>query len=174
MLTVLLVVIVLLAALLGYAATRPGTFHVQRTAIIQAPPEKIYPLIEDFHRWTEWSPYEKLDPAMKRTYTGAASGKGAVYTWDGNGKAGAGQMEITEAVPPSLVRIALDFTRPFRANNVTRFTLSPRDGGTEVVWAMDGTNAFITRVMGIFVNMDDLIGKDFVVGLANLKAVAER
>jgi uncharacterized protein YndB with AHSA1/START domain len=174
MLTVLIVVLVLVAALLAYAATRPDTFRVQRTAVIQAPPERIYPLIEDFHRWTEWSPYEKLDPTMKRGFAGAESGRGAVYTWEGNGKAGAGRMEITEAQAPTLIRIALDFTRPFRANNQTSFTLTPRDGGTEAVWAMDGANAFVTKVMGIFMNMDELIGKDFAVGLANLKAIAER
>ena len=162
-----IVVVVLLAALLAFAATRPDVLRVQRAASIQAPPETIFPLIADFHRWTSWSPWENRDPELKRTYSGAASGKGSVYV-------GSGRMEITEASPSSKVMIQLDFIKPFEAHNITEFTLQPAGGATNVTWTMNGPRLFITKVMGIFVNMDKMIGKDFEAGLANLKSVAER
>ena len=117
---------ILLAAILGFAATKPGTFRVERAKSIQAPPEKIFDLINDFHRWVSWSPWEKLDPAMKRTFAGAASGKGAVYEWAGNSKAGQGRMEITDAAPGSKVTIKLDFLKPFEGHNTAEFTLGTR------------------------------------------------
>lgn len=160
------------AGLLGYASTRPGTMRVQRSTRIAAGPDAILPLISDFHRWADWSPYEKLDPAMTRAYTGAPSGPGAVYTWKGNGKAGAGRMEITD-VSLSAVTIQLDFEKPFRASNVTQFIVQPQGGGTSVTWSMEGPSAFVTRLAGIFVNLDRMIGRDFETGLANLKALVE-
>lgn len=162
-----------IAGVLGIAARKPDTFRIQRTGVIGAPPEKILPLLTDFHRWAEWSPWEKLDPEMKRTFSGAESGRGAVYAWDGNKKAGGGRMEITGS-SPERVTIQLDFTRPFAAHNVTTFTLQPRGGRTEVVWAMDGPQPFMNKVMGVLINLDKLVGKDFDAGLANLKAIAER
>jgi uncharacterized protein YndB with AHSA1/START domain len=162
----------LIAAVLGIAATRPATFRMQRTATIAAPPEAILPLLTDFRRWADWSPYEKLDPAMKKTFSGAPTGTGAVYEWSGNGKAGMGRMEITD-VSPSRVVIDLAFEKPFKARNTTEFTLQPRSGQTEVTWAMYGPNQFMGKVMSVFIDMDKLLAKDFESGLASLKAIAE-
>jgi uncharacterized protein YndB with AHSA1/START domain len=177
--TIVIVVVVLIAALLAYAATRPDTFRIRRSASIKAPPEKIFALIDDFHNWGSWSPYEKLDPAMKRTLSGATSGKGAVYEWEGNAKAGAGRMEIIEAASPSKIAIKLDFTRPFEGHNTAEFTLdakrnSTEVASTEVTWAMHGPSPFMAKLMGLFINMDKMIGKDFETGLANLRSVTER
>lgn len=166
-------VVVPLAAVLIFAATKPDTFRVQRATSIKAPAEKIFPLIADFHGWGAWSPYEKLDPAMKRTFSGAANGKGAVYEWDSDGKAGRGRMEITDAPAPSKVAIKLDFFKPFEAHNIAEFTLEPKGDSTNVTWAMHGPNLYIGKVMSIFFNMDSMIGKDFETGLANMKALAE-
>lgn len=169
-----LVVVLAIAVLLVFAATRPDTFRVQRTARIDAPAEKIFPLIDDFHRWGAWSPYEKLDPGMKRSFGGAASGKGATYAWQGNGQAGAGRMEIVESAPSSKVAIQLDFIEPFEGHNMAEFTLQPQGGATQVTWAMHGPSPYVARLMGIFFNMDRMIGKDFEAGLANLKAATEK
>ncbi len=167
------IAVVAIAAVLAYAATRPDTFRIQRATSIQAPPEKIFPLIDDFRNWGSWSPWEKMDPALKRAYSGPASGKGAVYEWEGN-KAGKGRMEIVDAPPPSRVTIKLDFLKPFEAHNIAEFTLTPRGGTTDVTWAMHGPNLFIGKVMSLFFDMERMVGKDFETGLANLKAVAER
>jgi hypothetical protein len=169
-----LAIVVAVAGLLGYAATRPGFFTVERTATIQAPPEKIFPLIEDFRRWREWSPYEKLDPNMKRTLGGAEKGAGATYAWEGDSKAGAGRMEITDAPSPVRVTIKLDFTRPFESHNVAEFRLVPLGAGTQVTWAMHGPSPFLTKLITVFVDMDRMVGKDFDAGLASLKAIAEK
>jgi uncharacterized protein YndB with AHSA1/START domain len=171
---VAIVAVVLAAALLAFAATKPDTFRVQRTASIQAPPEKIYPLISDFRGWGAWSPWEKLDPAMKRTHGGAASGTGAVYAWEGNREVGAGRMEIVDAAPPSRVKIKLDFLQPFEAHNFAEFTLAPAGDGTAVTWAMYGPNTFVSKLMSVFVSMDGMVGGYFETGLANLKAAAEK
>ena len=171
---IVIAVIVLLAAFFAYAATKPGTFRVQRAASIQAPQEKVFALIQDFHRWGSWSPWEKLDPEMKRTHSGAASGKGAVYEWDGNSKAGAGRMEITDTSPSAKVIIKLDFIRPFEGHNVVEFALDSKGGSTNVTWLMYGPNRFMGKVMSVFINMDRLIGKDFEAGLANMKTIAEQ
>jgi uncharacterized protein YndB with AHSA1/START domain len=169
-----IVVLVLIAALLGYAATKPDTFRVQRAASIKAPPEKIFPLISDFKSWSAWSPWEKLDPAMKRTHSGPASGKGAVYEWAGNKEVGAGRMEIVEASPPSRVKIQLDFAQPFEAHNFAEFTLEPKGDATTVIWAMYGPNTYVSKLMSVFFSMDGMIGGYFETGLANLKAAAEK
>jgi uncharacterized protein YndB with AHSA1/START domain len=172
--TIAIVVVVLLAALLVFAATKPDTFRVQRATSIKAPPEKVFVLINDLHSWGAWSPWEKLDPAMKRTHSGAASGKGAVYAWEGSGEVGAGRMEIIEAAPPSKVKIKLDFLKPFEAHNIAEFTLEPKGDATEVIWAMYGPNTYLSKLIGVFVSMDSMIGKSFEAGLANLKAAAEK
>jgi hypothetical protein len=166
------VVIALIAIVLGLAATKPDTFQVQRTVTIQAPPEKVAGLIDDFRQWGSWSPWEKLDPAMRKTYGGTASGKGSIYAWEGNGKVGAGRMEILNATP-SKVTIKLDFLKPFETHNLAEFTLEPQGGATQVSWAMHGPSPLISKVMQVFVSMDSLIGKDFETGLANMKTVAE-
>jgi hypothetical protein len=172
-LVVAAVVVVLVGGLIGFAATRPNTFRVQRSTKINARAEKVFPLIADFHRWPEWSPWEKLDPAMKRTHSGPPSGKGAVYEWEGNKKVGQGRMEILHAAAPAKVEIKLDFIKPFSANNVTEFTLTPTGNATEVLWSMRGASPFMFKLMGLFMNMDCMIGNDFEKGLAAMKSVAE-
>ncbi len=171
--TAVSVIVILIFAILAIAASRPGSFVVQRATTINAPPERIFPLINDFHSWPLWSPWEKLDPAMKRTYGGAPAGVGAVYEWFGSGKVGAGRMEITDAPAPSKITIKLDFSKPFEAHNTAEFTLASRGAATDVAWAMRGSSPFLFKLMGLFMNMDTMIGKDFGTGLAQLKAVAE-
>jgi hypothetical protein len=170
---VTLVILCLVAGTLAYAATRPDALHVERTAIIKAPPARIFPFIGDLHSWTSWSPWEKLDPAMERTYGGAASGRGAVYSWKGNRRVGQGRMEIIDASQPARITIKVDFSEPFETRNVARFLLSPQGDSTSVTWSMDGRIPYIVKLMGIFVNLDAMIGNDFEAGLANLKALAE-
>ena len=172
--TILIVVVVLIAAILVYAATMPDDFRVQRATSIKASPEKIFALINDLHRWDSWSPWEKMDPAMQRTFSGATAGKGAVYAWQGNSKVGEGRMEIADTSPPSRVMIKLDFIKPIEGHNTAEFTLDPKGDSTNVTWSMYGPSAYIAKVIGVFASMDKMIGKEFETGLANMKAVAER
>jgi Polyketide cyclase / dehydrase and lipid transport len=165
---------VALLAVLAFATTRPNTFRIERSIRIHSNPATLYPLISDFHNWAVWSPYEKLDPAMKRTYSGSASDKGAVYAWDGNSKSGAGRMEITGTEVPSKITIKLDFTRPFEGHNQTVFSLDRMGEETSVTWAMEGPASYMNKLVGLFVNMDKLVGKDFENGLKNMKETAER
>jgi uncharacterized protein YndB with AHSA1/START domain len=169
-----IVVVVIVAGLLIYAATRPDSFTVRRTASIKAPPDRLYAQISDLHDWGAWSPYEKKDPDMKRTFSGAQQGKGAVYEWDGNKNVGAGRMEIIEAAPPRKIVIKLDFLKPFEGHNTAEFTIDSQGDNSNVSWAMYGPSNYMFKVMGIFMNMDKMIGDDFAAGLANLKAVAEK
>ena len=169
-----IVVVVLIAGVLVFAATKPDTFRVQRAAGIKAPPEKVFALINDFKAWPAWSPWEKKDPAMKRTWGATTSGKGATYAWDGNNDVGQGSMEITDAAAPSKITIKLDFVKPFEGHNIVEFTLEPAGGTTNVTWAMHGPAPFMSKVMQVFVSMDSMVGKDFESGLANLKAAAEK
>jgi uncharacterized protein YndB with AHSA1/START domain len=169
-----IVLVVLLAAVLGFAMSKPDAFRVQRMTKIKAPPEKIFPLINDLHSWASWSPWEKVDPAMRRTHSGAASGRGAVYEWEGNTKVGQGRMEITEASPPTKVTIKLDFLKPIEGHNVAEFTLEPEGDSTNVTWAMYGPARFITKIMQVFISMDRMIGKEFEAGLANMKDAVEQ
>jgi len=171
---ILVVLLVVVAGFLAYASTRPDTLRVQRSATIKAPPDKIFPLITDLRRWSVWSPWEKKDPAMKRTFGGADSGQGAVYAWQGNSDVGEGRMEIVEATPPSKVAIQLDFIKPLEGHNVAEFTLKPKGDATDVTWVMYGPTPFIGKVLGVFMNMDAMIGSDFEAGLASLKAAAEK
>jgi uncharacterized protein YndB with AHSA1/START domain len=168
-----IVVAVLIAALLVFAATKPDTFRVQRAASIKAPPEKVFALLNDFQRWEAWSPWEKKDPAMKRTFSVVTSGKGAQYAWEGNKEVGQGRMEIAESVPPSKVAIKLDFVKPFEAHNTVEFTLEPKGEATNVTWAMQGDTPYLAKIVHVFLDMDKIVGKDFEDGLANLKAVTE-
>ena len=169
-----IVVVAAVVALLGYAATKPDRFRVARSTVIAAPPERIYALLDDFHEWGAWSPYEKLDPAMSRTYGGPPRGLGSTYAWSGDGKAGAGRMEIVEATVPSKLLIDLDFTKPFQSHNQAIFTLVPEGGATRVTWAMEGPSPYLFKVMDVIFNMDRMAGKDFEAGLASLKAEAEK
>ena len=173
-LVVIGVIVLAVVAILVIAATTPASFRIQRSAKIQAPPEKIFPLINDFRSWTSWSPWEKIDPNLKRTYSGPDNGIGAVYAWQGNKKVGQGRMEITQAAPPSKVTIKLDFIKPFEAHNIADFTLEPIGDSTDVTWAMLGQKPYLFKVMSMFVSMDKMIGKDFEAGLANMKAVTEK
>ena len=172
--TLVLLVLAAVAGVLIYAATKPDTFRVQRTVSIKAPPEKIFPLLNDYHNWPSWSPYEKMDPAMKRTYSGPASGKGSIYEWEGNGNIGKGRMEILESTPPSKLGIKLDFFKPFEAHNTAEFQLEPKGDHTDVTWAMFGPLPYTAKVMHTFFNMDKMVGGQFAEGLANLKAAAEK
>jgi len=156
---------IVVAVVLIFAVTKPDVFRVQRAAAMQAPPERIFSLINDFHQWGNWSPWEHRDPALKRTFSGNESGKGAVYAWDGNKNVGAGRMEILDAVLPKIV-IKLDFIKPFEGHNTAEFTMLPRDGATDVTWTMYGATPFLGKVMHVFINMDRMIGKDFEPGLA--------
>ena len=169
-----IIIAVLVAGVLIVAATKPDTFSVQRSASIKAPPEKVFGLINDFKRWDAWSPWEKKDPAMKRSLGAATSGQGATYAWEGDKNVGKGRMEIAESMPPSRVRLKLDFEEPFEAHNSVEFRLEPRDGATHVSWAMEGPMPFISKLMSVFVDFDRMIGADFEAGLAALKAAAEK
>lgn len=168
-----IVIAVLLAAVLIYAATRPNTFIIQRTTSIKAPAANIHPLIDNFHQWPQWSPYENKDPAMTRTFSGAPSGKGSVYAWQGDKNVGSGRMEIIET-SPSKVTVDLQFISPFKAHNTAEFSLAPSGDSTQVTWAMHGPLPYMAKVMHMFINMDRMVGNDFAAGLANLKAVSER
>jgi uncharacterized protein YndB with AHSA1/START domain len=186
MITTILIVIaialaVAIAAALIYASTQPDTFRVIRSTGIAAPAERIFPLINDLHAQSRWSPFEK-DPNMKRTHSGAPAGKGAVYEWDGNRQVGAGRLAITDSVPPSRVSLALDMSRPFKAHNTVDFILEPKGGGatatgtqvaTQVTWAMQGHQPFMAKLMGLVINCDKMVGSQFEEGLTKLKALVE-
>lgn len=165
--------VVAIVVVLGLAMRQPDVFTVQRTATIQAPPEKVYAVLEDFRRWQAWSPFER-DPGMKRTISEPARGKGATYAWDGNNDVGAGRMEITEAAPPNKLVLKLDFIKPFATSNVVEYTLVPKGNATDVTWSMRGPMPFISRVICVFVDMDRMVGKDFEAGLAKLGTVATK
>lgn len=163
----------LLAVLILVISTRPESFRVERSAQVNAPAAAVYPLINDFHKWNQWSPFEKIDPNMKRNYEGPGEGPGAVYTWAGNDQAGEGRMTITDVKPNELVNIKLEFTKPFAATNQAIFTLQPSQGGTRVTWAMEGKNNFVSKAMSLFMSMDSMVGGQFEKGLADLNTAAQ-
>lgn len=169
-----IVLIILIAGVLAFAATKPDTFRVERSAVVNAPPDRVFALLNDFHNWPAWSPWEKLDPNMKRTHSGSPNGVGAVYNWEGNSDVGKGRMEIVESLHPSHIGVKLDFLEPMEANNKTDFHLTPEGGGTKVVWTMQGQNNFMSKIMQVFMNMDTMIGKDFETGLANMNAAVQK
>ena len=168
------VLAIAIAILLILAATKPDTFTVRRATTVKAPPERIFPLINDFHQWGTWSPYEAKDPAMKRTYSGTASGKGAVYAWQGNKNVGSGRMEILDSSVPSKIVIKLDFFAPFEGHNTAEFTMLPQGDVTNVTWLMHGPVPFMAKIMHVLMNIDRMVGKDFEIGLANLKRLTEK
>jgi hypothetical protein len=152
-----------------------STYEVRRSAVIPASAEEIFPLVNSFHEWTAWSPWENVDPGMSRRYFGADGGVGAGYEWSGNRKAGSGTMEIVESVPAREVKVRLQFTKPFKALNPTSFTFTPAPGGTEVTWRMTGENKGAAKLFALFMNMDKLVGSDFERGLKSLaSAVAAK
>lgn len=174
LLAAIAVVAVAIAGILGYAAMQPDDFRIARSTTIKAPPEKIYPLMSDFRRGAEWSPYERKDPNMKRSFSGPASGKGAIYNFDGNSDVGAGRLEITDATPPSKVVLRLDMVKPFEGSNTIEYSILPKGGGSEVIWSMHGQQPLLAKAICLFFNMDKMVGADFEQGLASLKAVAEK
>jgi uncharacterized protein YndB with AHSA1/START domain len=171
---ILIVLAVVIVIILIIAATKPDTFSVERSTTIKATPEKIFPLLNDFHNWPAWSPWEKLDPAMTRTHSGSPAGQGAIYEWKGNGEVGQGRMEILESVPSSKITIKLDFIKPFEGHDTTIYTLEPQGDSTKVTWTMSGPAPFVSKIMCVFTSMDKMVGKDFETGLANLKSLAEK
>jgi len=154
-------------------AGQPDEFSVLRSTKIVAPPEMIFPHVNDFHNWDAWSPWAKLDPACQNTFSGAAAGVGARFEWAGNRKVGAGRMNITDTQANERIRIHLEFLRPFKATNTTEFTFKPEGTGTLVTWNMSGKNNFMSKAFGLFMNCDKMVGGDFEKGLAQLKWVAE-
>lgn len=176
MTTILLVFLVLVVAFFAFVATRPDTFTVKRSQLIRAKPADIYPLIANFQPegWGKWSPWEDLDPDLRRAYSGPPSGVGAVYEWEGNKRVGAGRMEIHHADTPSMIDIRLDFLRPFKATNDTQFHMIDEGDETLVTWKMTGPVPFPAKIMHLFMDMDRLVGNDFEKGLGRLKAIAEK
>ncbi len=154
---ILIILAVLIAGVLAYAATKPDTFRVQRSATIKAPPEKVYAQINDFRLWGAWSPWERKDPAMKRDFGATTAGKGATYAWEGNKDVGKGGMAIVDAVAPSKIALRLDFEQPFEAHNIVTFTLAPQGDATQVTWAMDGPVPYFAKIIHLFVDMDRIV-----------------
>ena len=171
--TILLVAVLAIAAVLFYAATRPDTFSLQRSLWIQAPPARIHALINDLRQFNTWNPYEKKDPAIQGHYPGPTAGPGARYEFKGNRDVGEGSLEIVDSAAQR-VTMRLDMTAPMQGSNTITFTLVPREAGTEVTWAIQGASPYVAKLMGIFLNMDDMIGRDFESGLVALKARAEQ
>lgn len=170
--TVLGIIAIALVALLATAALRPDHFRIERSTRVAAVPGKAYALINDFHHWPQWSPWENKDPTMKKTLSGADAGPGAIYEWEGNNQVGKGRMEITDSTPDARVLIKLDFYKPFEAHNTAEFTIAPDGDGSRVTWAMYGPQPFMARLMGIFFSMEKMVGPDFEAGLAKLAAAA--
>lgn len=154
-------------------AVQPATYHIERSATINAPATVVFQHVNDFHKWDAWSPWSKLDPAMKTSYEGASAGTGAIYYWNGNDQVGEGRMTITESRPSDLIKIKLEFIKPFAATNATEFTFKPQGNQTAVTWTMDGNNNFVGKAASLFMNMDKMVGTDFEKGLAQMKKLAE-
>ena len=171
--TVLVTLVVMWVGVLVYAATRPDTVIIQRVTTIDAPPETIFPLVSDFRNWPRWSPFELLDPSMKRAHSGDLGSVGAAYDWEGNFKAGKGRMEIFDVKPPVYVMFSVDFFRPFQAHNMNLFALEPRGQSTRVIWIMDAKRPYMLRLMSVLMITDKRLGKYFEAGLARLKDAAE-
>jgi uncharacterized protein YndB with AHSA1/START domain len=171
--TIVIATLVVILAVLIYAATKPDTFHVERSIDIKAPPEKIFSFLNDFHLWNKWTPYNK-DPAMKKTFGGSAKGKDATYAWEGNKEVGKGEISIVESTPSSRIVFDLHMIEPFEGRNHVVFALRAAGEATTVSWIMDGKQAYFVKVMDLFFSMDKMIGKDFEIGLARLRTVAEK
>ena len=175
MLKWILVGVAAVAAIFAIAvALQPPDFHIERSATMRATAAAAFAQVNDFHNWRAWSPWEKIDPALKRSYEGPQAGAGATYAWQGNKDVGEGRMTILESRPGELVRIKLEFFKPFAATNTAEFTFKPAGDGTAVTWSMSGQNNFLARAICVFVNMDEMVGGQFEQGLAQMKAVVER
>lgn len=165
---------VVVAVILGLAARQPDSFRVERKVVVAAPAKKVFPYLEDPKKTVEWSPWEKKDPNLKKTFSGAAKGKGAVYEWDGNKDIGAGRLEITDTVPNEKVVMDLHFLRPMEGRNVAMYVVTPKDGGSEVSWSIEGPMPFVSKLFSVFMDMDKMIGSEFAKGLGDLKTLVER
>ncbi len=172
-LKILIALAAILIVMVVVIATRPTEFRVERTATMAAPAPVVFAQVNDFHKWEAWSPYVKRDPAMKKSFEGAPTGVGAIYTWSGNHEVGEGRTTIIESRPSELIRIKLEFVRPFTATSTAVFTFKPEGERTAVTWSLDGRNGFPAKAMGLVMNMDRMIGDDFEKGLAHMKAIAE-
>jgi polyketide cyclase/dehydrase/lipid transport protein len=170
---ILILAAVIVAAFVIIVATRPAGFRIVRSMTMAAPASTAFAQVNDFHNWQAWSPWAKLDPSMQQSYDGAPAGNGATYSWIGNKKVGEGRMTLTESRPNEFVRITLQFIRPFAATNITEFTFRPEGGSTHVTWSMSGNSNFVHKAFGLFVNMDQLVGRDFEKGLAQMKIITE-
>ncbi len=170
---ILLGVLAVLVVFVIVVATRPSQMHIVRSTIIAAPAASVFPHVNDLHQWLAWSPWEKLDPEAKKTYEGPEAGTGAKYAWDGNSNVGAGKMTIVESRPDEAIQLKLEFLRPFENTCDVKFGFQPAAGGTEVSWTMDGPVNFIGKAMGLFINMDNMVGGQFAQGLADLKSTVE-
>jgi uncharacterized protein YndB with AHSA1/START domain len=170
---ILIVLVLIIIVFVIVVATRPANFRVTRSNNIAAPAEVVFAQVNDFHKWDAWSPWAKLDPAMKQTHEGAPAGTGAIYSWAGNKEVGEGRMTITESRPNELIRIKLEFLKPFAAVNATEFTFTPGGNQTAITWSMTGTNNFMAKAFCMFMNMDKMVGGDFEKGLAQMKSIAE-
>jgi hypothetical protein len=171
--TIAIIIVALIAAFLVYVATRPNSFQLQRSIVIDTPPDKPFALVNDFHQWTRWSPFDNIDADLKRTFEGAPAGKGAVYGWEGK-KSGAGRMEILESAPAAKVLIKLDFIKPFEAHNTATFTFVPVGNTTTATWTMTGPMKFMNKLMTTFMSMEKMVGGQFEQGLASMKTEAEK
>jgi uncharacterized protein YndB with AHSA1/START domain len=170
---ILIAVAAIVVAFVAIVAMQPPEFRVSRTATIAVPPPAVFAQVNDFHKWESWNPWGKIDPKMKQTYGGASAGVGATYAWTGNGNVGEGRMTITESRPSDLIRIRLEFLKPFAATHTAEFTFKPEGQKTSVTWSMAGKNSFMAKAMHLFMNMDKMIGGQFEKGLADIKAIAE-
>jgi hypothetical protein len=170
---ILIAVVAIVVVFIAVVAMQPSEFRVVRSAAMTAPAADVFAQVNDFHNWAAWSPWAKLDPAMKQTYEGAPSGTGAIYSWAGNGQVGEGRMTMTESHPSDLIRINLEFQKPFKATNIAVFTFKPEGNQTAVTWSMSGRKNFIFKAFGLFMSMDKMVGRDFEKGLASMKSVVE-
>lgn len=169
--TILMVLAAALLMFLAYVALQPGEFRIVRTAVLSARPDQVFRQVNDFHNWQQWSPWARLDPDAKAEFSGAESGEGATFRWSGNKDVGVGSMTIIDSRPHERIRMRLDFEAPMRATNIAEFTFKPVDRGTEMTWAMSGSNGFVGRLMCMFMNVDKMVGGQFEQGLANLEAI---
>ncbi len=174
MLKIILIALALIVVVfVVIVAMQPSEFRVVRSATISAPPPAVFAQVNDFHKWEAWSPWAKLDPTMKQTYEGAPAGTGAISRWAGNNQVGEGSMTITESRPSDLIKIKLEFMKPFRAINTAEFTFKPEGNQTAVTWSMVGKNNFMAKAVHLFMNMDKMVGGQFEKGLAQMKSVVE-
>jgi hypothetical protein len=172
--TVAIILGVIIVGILVYASTKADTINIQRSEEIKAPPSLVYPFINDLHNWPAWSERDIAESTIQRTFSGTASGKGAISEWVGTGKAGKGRMEITESIAPSRIIVKVDFEKPFLAHNINEFTLEPHDEMTTVTWTWHGTSPYVLKVMSVFLNVDRFMGKHFETGLRSLKLLSEK